>query len=98
MPRPPQLDLEGALAAKDAIIDQLRRELEELHARLGEADRKYQLLNTTTAAELVSEDGRGGGRGGLLNTTTAAEIVRREGGRVLNAITATNTDGSHCMG
>ena len=53
----PQLDLEGALAAKDAIIDQLRRELEELHARLGEADRKYQLLSTTSAAENVRREG-----------------------------------------
>lgn len=49
------------MAAKDAIIEQLRRELDSLHAQLAEADRKYQHLNTTTAAEIVSV--LGGGRG-----------------------------------
>ena len=49
-----QHDLEGALAAKDAIIEQLRRELEDMHAKLSEAERKYHQLNTKTAAELVS--------------------------------------------
>ena len=37
-------------------MDQLQRELESLHARLSEADRKYHLLNTSSAAERVRED------------------------------------------
>ena len=52
---PLQHDLEGTVAAKEAIIDQLRRELNDLHSQLNEADRKYNHLNTTTAAEIVSK-------------------------------------------
>ena len=42
------------MAAKDAIIENLTRELDSLRAKLAEAERKYHHLNTTTAAELVS--------------------------------------------
>lgn len=49
----PQHDLEGALAAKEAEVEQLQRELEDLRARLSEADRKYHHLNTSSAAERV---------------------------------------------
>jgi len=49
-----QHDFEAALAAKDAIIEQLRRDLQEMQAKLDEADEKLLHLTTSKAAELVS--------------------------------------------
>ncbi len=47
------------MAAKEAQLEQMQRELENLRAQLSEADRKYHLLNTSSAAERVSKEGRG---------------------------------------
>jgi chromosome segregation ATPase len=45
---------DAALAAKDGIIAQLQRELQDLRAKLAEADDRLLHLTTSKAAELVS--------------------------------------------
>ena len=60
--------MEGALAAKEAIIEQLRRECDHLRGKLAEAERKYQHLSTTTAAEIVSTTLEGAGFHDLLTS------------------------------
>ena len=49
-----QRDHDASQAAKDAIIDQLRRELHDTQARLNEAENKIVELTTSKAAEIVS--------------------------------------------
>ena len=49
-----QTDLEAALAAKNAVLEQLRRELRDLQAKLDEAEEKILHLTTSRAAEVVS--------------------------------------------
>ena len=48
-------DLEAALAAKEAIIEQLRRELHDLQAKLDDADEKILHLTASKAAEIVRQ-------------------------------------------
>ncbi len=48
-----QGDLEAALAAKDAAIEQMQRELEELQSKLGTAEQTILHLTTSKAAEMV---------------------------------------------
>jgi predicted RNase H-like nuclease (RuvC/YqgF family) len=48
-------DHDASEAAKDAIIDQLRRELHDTQARLNEAENKIIELTTSKAAEIVSQ-------------------------------------------
>ena len=65
-----QLDQDGALAAKDATIAQLQKEIAALRAKLAEAERKYQLLSNSSAADIVSgfiQPGSGTGRGVAVN-------------------------------
>ena len=50
-----QRDHDAAQAAKDAIIDQLRRELHDTQARLNDAENKLVELTTSRAAEIVSQ-------------------------------------------
>ena len=50
-----QRDHDASQAAKDAIIDQLRRELHDTQARLNEAENKIVELTTSKAAEIVSQ-------------------------------------------
>ena len=50
-----QRDHDASQAAKDAIIDQLRRELHDAQARLNEAENKIVELTTSKAAEIVSQ-------------------------------------------
>ena len=50
-----QRDHNASQAAKDAIIDQLRRELHDTQARLNEAENKIVELTTSKAAEIVSQ-------------------------------------------
>ena len=49
-----QRDRDASHAAKDAIIDQLRRELRDAHDRLNDAENKLVELTTGKAAETVS--------------------------------------------
>ena len=50
-----QRDHSASHAAKDAIIDQLRRELHDTQAKLNDAENKLIELTTSTAAEIVSQ-------------------------------------------
>ena len=50
-----QRDHDASQAAKDAIIEQLRRELHDTQARLNEAENKIVELTTSKAAEIVSQ-------------------------------------------
>jgi len=60
-----QLDQDGALADKDAVIAQLQKEVAALRAKLAEAERKYQLLSNSSAADVVGGAFRAGpGRAG----------------------------------
>ena len=51
-----QRDNEATHAAKDAIIDQLRRELHDTQAKLNDAENKIVELTTSSAAEIVSRN------------------------------------------
>ena len=50
-----QRDSDATQAAKDAIIDQLRRELRDAQDRLNDAENKLVELTTSKAAEIVSQ-------------------------------------------
>lgn len=50
-----QTDLEAALAAKNAVLEQLRREMRDLQAKLEDAEEKILHLTTSKAAELASD-------------------------------------------